>query len=99
MESEEIVLKLQHVTDKADGLTHRVDDLEKETEILNKLATSMEVMVIKQDQVADTVNKLDSKVTSLEQEPANRWKFVVEKTIYIVVATVVGYILAKVGLS
>ena len=45
-----------------------------------------------------SITKLTDDVETLKAEPGKRWKFVVEKTIYFVVAAVVGFVLAKVGL-
>jgi len=57
------------------------------------------VMATKQDAMSASVDKLTGKVEALEAEPGKRWKFVVEKAIYFVVAAVVGFMLATVGLK
>lgn len=51
--------RLAAVEQRAKSNTHRLDKLEESTQILNRLATSMEVMAQRQEQVADTVDKLD----------------------------------------
>ena len=48
---------------------------------------------------AEVVPQLMSDVETLKAEPGKRWKFVIEKAIYFVVAAVVGYFLARVGLG
>ena len=68
------------------------------TEAINRLATSMEVMVSKQEQVAETVEKLDGKVTALEQKPAKRVDGLVDKIIWAVCAAVITFLLARIGL-
>ena len=60
---------------------------------------SMEVMANKQEQVADTVDRLDGKVTALEGKPGKRWDNLVEKLIWAVVAAVAGFFLAQIGLG
>lgn len=77
----------------------RLDKLEESTEAISKLAATMEVMVVKQDVMNTNVEKLTSDVETLKAEPGKRWKFVIEKAIYFVVAAVVGFFLAKVGLG
>ena len=77
----------------------RLDKLEKETEAINRLATSMEVMVTKQDAMNDNMTKLSNDVETLKSEPGKRWKFVVEKALYFIIAAVVGFFLAKAGLQ
>ena len=91
--------RLTAVEERSKSNSHRLDKVEASTEAITRLATSMEVMVTKQEQVADTVDRLDGKVTALEGKPGKRWDGLVEKAIYIVVAAVVGFILARLGLG
>lgn len=90
--------RLAAVEQRAKSNTHRLDKLEESTQILNRLATSMEVMAQRQEQVADTVDKLDCKVTALENKPAKRWEALADKAVWSVCAAVIGFILAKLGL-
>ena len=90
--------RLAAVEQRAKSNTHRLDKLEESTQILNRLATSMEVMAQRQEQVADTVDKLDCKVTAMENKPAKRWEALADKALWSVCAAVIGFILAKLGL-
>ena len=90
--------RLTAVEDRSKSNAHRIDKLEESTEAINRLATSMEVMVVKQEEVANSVGKLDEKVTILETKPAKRWDALVDKIIWAVVAAVVGFLLARIGL-
>ena len=47
--------RLAAVEQRAKSNTHRLDKLEETTETLNRLATSMEVMANRQEQVMDTL--------------------------------------------
>lgn len=89
--------RLTEVEERAKSNTHRLDKLEESTEAINRLATSMEVMAERQEQVADTVDKLDGKVTALETKPAKRWDGLMDKIILTIAAAIVGYILSKIG--
>ena len=51
--------RLTAVEERSKSNTKRIDKLEESTEAISRLATSMEVMANKQEQVADTVDKLD----------------------------------------
>ncbi len=75
-----------------------IDQLKSSTEAINRLATSMEIMATKQEQVATTVENLDHKVTALEEKPAKRWDSLVDKLIWAVAGAVVAFILTKIGL-
>ena len=91
--------RLTDVEARTKSNTHRLDKLEESTEAINRMAISMEKMALKQDTMNGSITKLTTDVETLKAEPAKRWKFVVEKAIYIVVAAVVGYFLAKAGLG
>ena len=90
--------RLAAVEQRAKSNTHRLDKLEESTQIRNRLATSMEVMAQRLEQVADTGDKLDCKVTALENKPAKRWEALADKALWSVCAAVIGFILAKLGL-
>ena len=90
--------RLTQVEQRSKSNTHRLEKLEASTEAINRLATSMEVMVSKQEQVAETVEKLDGKVTALEQKPAKRVDGLVDKIIWAICAAVITFLLARMGL-
>ena len=92
--------RLTAVEERSKSNSHRLDKVEASTAASSsRLATSMEVMANKQEQVADTVDRLDGKVTALEGKPGKRWDNLVEKLIWAVVAAVVGFFLAQIGLG
>lgn len=98
MDPEMLAMKVAEIDSRSKSNTHRLDKLEESTEAINKLAVSMERMSQKQDTMNASVDKLNTDVEALKSEPGKRWKFVVEKAIYFVVAAVVGFMLARVGL-
>ena len=98
----DLQISLEHrvteVEERSKSNTHRIEKLEDLTTAINKMVVSVEKLAFKQDAMHNTVTELKTDVETLKSEPAKRWKFVVEKTIYIVVAAVVGFMLARVGL-
>lgn len=90
--------RLTAVEERAKSNSRRLEELEDTTKTINRLATSMEVMAEKQGQVADTVEKLDTKVTNLEGKPGKRWDALVEKALWAFAAAVIAYILGHMGL-
>ncbi len=91
--------RLADVEARAKSNTHRIDRLEASAEAINRLASSMEVMAQRQEQVADTVDKLDGKVTALEQKPIKRLDGLLDKIIWALCAGLISFILAHLGLS
>ena len=90
--------RLTAVEQRSKSNTHRIEKLEETTEAINKLATTMEVMVSKQEQVAETVEKLDSKVSAIETKPGKRVDGLIDKIIWAVCAAVIAYVLSQIGL-
>ena len=99
MEDTEIVGRLTAVEQRSKSNSHRLETLEKHTEALNTLATSVAVMAERVETTGDKVDSLCADVQELKSEPGKRWKLVVEKVTYIVVAAVMGFILARLGLG
>ena len=91
--------RLSAVEQRSKSNSHRLDDLERQTEAVNNLATSVAVMAERVQNTGEKVDGLCTDVKELKAEPGKRWKGVVEKVVYIVVAAVVGYILAGLGLG
>ena len=97
--------RLTETEHRAKSNTRRVEKLELQTEAIQSLATSVEVMVKEQghqteaiDRIEKNVEKLDGKVEILEHKPAKRWESIVDKIIMTIVGAVVGYLLVKLGL-
>lgn len=73
----EQTLDMEHrmtaVEDRSKSNTLRLNRLEENTAVLNRLATAVEVMATKQDTMNSNVEKLTEKVDSIEGKPAERW--------------------------
>lgn len=105
MTAEETAVKLAEVEHRSKSNTRRVEKLELQTEAIQSLAMSVEVMVKEQshqteaiDRIEKNVEKLDEKVEVLEHKPAKRWENIVDKVITALVGGIVGYFLVKLGL-
>ncbi len=69
-------------TQRCKSNSHRIDELEKNGELLHKMVTALEVLATQQKGVAEQVDKIDAKVTRLEESPLKR------------IYAVLGYIVA-----
>ena len=86
--------------------THRLDELAGQIDAVNRLATAVELLANEQKHQTESTDKLEknvaeltTKVDAIEKEPGARWKGLVEKVIYLIVAAVIGFLLAKIGLE
>lgn len=99
MRDDEIPVKITETEARSKSNMHRIERLERESEALYKLATSVEILATEQSHLARTVSAVDKKVTALERIPAHRWKTVVEKIIGVAVGLIIGYLTNTVILS
>lgn len=90
--------RLAACEERAKSNSHRIGKLEESTDVLNQLAKNMGIMAEKQKQMVDSVEKLDGKVTALEQKPAKRWDSLISKIILTLTAAFLAYLLSKIGL-
>ena len=90
--------RLAEAESRSKSNTKRIDELEKTTGTIQQLATSVAVLAEQIKTMNGNLTVLTGKVESLEAEPAKKWRFVVEKAIYFVVAAILGYALSRIGL-
>ena len=79
--------------------THRINDLEEDNRALHQLATSVEVLATKQETIEENVNEIKNDVKSLKAIPASRWEAVVKGVITAIIAGLIGFALAKLGVG
>lgn len=82
LNNDDIIKVIAENTQRSKSNSHRIDELEKNGELLHKMVTALEVLATQQRGVADQVDKIDAKVTRLEQTPMRR------------IYAVIGYIFA-----
>lgn len=95
MNYEDIVIHLTEVDTRSKSNMRRIECLEKSTDVLNRLATSIEVMATKQETMSDNIEKMDAKITVLEEKPVKRWDTLVTASITAVVGIIIGAILGN----
>ena len=96
--SESIEIQLTRIDERSKRNEGRIKLLEENQETLHKLVTSVELIAKSQERIEGTVGELTGKVENLEQADGKKWRAVVEKVVTVIVAAVIGYVLAHVGL-
>ena len=90
--------RLTEVEERSKSNTHRLEDVENRQNNLDKLATSVAVLAEREKNVEANVEEIKGDVKSLTAKPAKRWDNLVSQIITLLVAAVVGFILAKIGI-
>lgn len=106
MTQEEMSVKLAEVDQRSKSNTHRINELSGQIEAVNKLAVSVELLVQENKhqteaikEVKTDVQSLSGKVEAIEQKPAKKWDSIGEKVLWALIATVIGFALAELGLA
>lgn len=94
----DFVRELQAIESRCKSNSYRIDDLEKNQEAINQLATSTAVMAQNISTMGKRIDSMGNDIKDLKEVPAARWKFVVEKAIYVLVAGIMGFALSKFGM-
>nr|DAE12401.1 MAG TPA: zinc binding protein [Siphoviridae sp. ctR5S1] len=91
--------KLVELEERAKSNSHRISDLEADNKALHQLATSVEVLATKQEAIEENVNEIKADVKSIKALPGSRWEAVVKGVITAILAGLIGFALAKLGLG
>lgn len=90
--------RLTVVEDRSNSNTQRLDEVEKRQDNLDKLISTVSILAEREKRVEDDVKEIKTEVKNLTNKPAKRWESLVSQIITILVAALVGFFLAKIGL-
>lgn len=76
----------------------KIDELERRQDNLDELIGTVKVLADREKRVEDDVKEMKADVKELTNKPAKKWDDLVSRIIMTVVAAVVGFCLAKIGL-
>lgn len=99
MTHEELIAWAHDNEQRSKSNQHRIEQLEERQENLDKLVSSVAVIAEKQNRMEADVGDIKRDVKALTEKPGKRWDGVVDKIISILVAAIMGYALARIGLG
>lgn len=91
--------RLTEVEARSKSNEHRLDDVEKRQDNLDELVSTVKVLAVREETVESDVKEIKNDVKNLTGKSGQRWDSLVEKVLMIIVAAVVGFILAQIGLG
>lgn len=89
--------RMTDVESRSKSNTHRIDMMEKRQDDLDKLVSTVAVLAERQKNVEENVVEIKGEVKLLTGKSAKRWENLVNQIISILVAAVIGFIVAKFG--
>lgn len=99
MDELKIENRLSKVEERAKSNTNRLDDVEKRLDENDKLVQAVCGLQKDMEYTKDSVQEIKEDVKILTEKPGKRWDSAIEKVIFAIIAAVVGFALAKVGLG
>lgn len=90
--------RLTEVEARSKSNTHRLEDVEKRQDNLDKLATSVSLLAEREERVESDVKEIKCDVKTLAEKPGKRYDSLVEKAVWAMIAAVIAFALGKIGL-
>ena len=97
MTNDEIIKELTENTQRSKSNSHRIDELEKNTDILNKMVSSLKILASNQHNMSVQIEKIDGKVTRLEQAPTKKWQAIIGYALASICSALAGALLGYFG--
>ena len=91
--------RLTAVEERSRSNSRRLEIVEKRQEEIGELVTSMATMAQKQETMERDVSEIKTKIDVMVSKPGKRWDSIVDKVLLGIVAALVAYALAQIGLQ
>lgn len=98
MDEVEIEHRLTAVEKLAGSNRHRLDSVEKRQANLDELVSAVNVLAVREANVESDVKEIKDDVKGLASKSGKRWDSIVDKVIWAVLAAVISFVLARIGL-
>lgn len=99
MTHEELIALTHDNEQRSKSNAHRIDKLEEQQKQLSDLVSAVAVLAERQNKIGDDVNSIKCEIKVLAEKPAKRWDGIVDKIISAIIAAIMGYALARIGLG
>ena len=91
--------RLTEVEERAKSNSHRLNKVEKKQDQLEEFVSTVKVLAEREANVESDVKEIKSDVKELTNKPAKKWDNLVEKIMLTVIAAILGFVLAALGLK
>ena len=91
--------RLTEVEAREKSNTHRIEELERRVGKLEEQNTTVAVLEVRMKAIEVKLEELCNDVKSIKAKPAKRWETIITQIISIIVAAVIGFMMAQIGLG
>lgn len=85
MTEQDLRIKLTEDEGKLKSCLKRLESVEQRQDMLEKLATAVEVLAVRQKSVDEAVREIKADVRCLKERPGKRWEALMDRVLYLVV--------------
>ena len=85
MTEQDLRIKLTEDEGKLKSCLKRLESVEQRQDMLEKLATAVEVLAVRQNSVDEAVREIKADVRCLKERPGKRWEALMDRVLYLVV--------------
>lgn len=90
--------RLSKVEIRSEDNMRRLDEVERRQDNLDELVSTVKVLAVREEKVESDVKEIKTDVKNIANKSAKRWDNLVSQVITLIVAALVGFLLAKFGL-
>jgi SMC interacting uncharacterized protein involved in chromosome segregation len=94
MENERII----RIEENSKNTMSRIENLESKIDEICKLNILVSELSLEIKEMREDINKVEKRITIIEEKPAKRWNNLVTQIISLGVAGIIGYLLSSLGL-
>ena len=98
MDEKEAARIHQEILDLAKSNQHRIEDLENEQKELRNLTNAVALMAAEQKNMRTDLSEMKTDIKAIKEKPGKKWDNAVDKICTLIIAAVVAFMLAKIGL-
>ncbi len=91
--------RLTSVEERSKSNTHRLDAVEKRQNNLDELVGSVKVLAMREETLENDVKEIKADVKSLTEKPAKRWDALLWEIARLLIAVVIGFVIAAIGIK
>lgn len=99
MDEKDIEHRLTEVEGRSKSNTHRLDELEKRQDNLDDLVATVKVLAVREESVENDVKEIKQDIKDVKERPVRRGEALVDKLVYALLAAILSYLLAKIGIA
>lgn len=96
MTNEEIAIKLTEHSQKIGSLGHRMKDCEEQQKAMNNLVSAVDKLAINMENMLKEQALQGKRISTLEQEPANEFKYYKRIIVSTVISGIIGAVIGAV---